>query len=977
MKSSAKVWAMVIVVLLTAALSHAVDFSKSIILDVPDEIMTQQFGKIPPLLITPQEKASMDGFRYTGDTLKLLAILVEWDERPHTYSRETLDTLLFSHNVLPYGSVADYYHEVSYGKVTIAGEVTEWNNAGIYNNNLPVDLLWTLDPQIDYSQFDGNNDGDVDAVMFIHSGNGQEDSHNSQDIWSYAVVYGPGSGIGPLDGKYISRYNTCPETMPLHDPNSPIDFTGIDSLNSIRVFCHELAHNVGLPDLYDYDDKLVVSTFYTPDDYNDHPVYDWCTMGYGGYGILSIKSLIPSHLCGWNKKEAGWITPIVLDKKTHSALMIRNIETTPDSSLYVLPIDVAQGEYFLLEYRNPQSTAQFDKFDSDFSCYFYPLMLLGCDPLDRGLLITHVHDSLGAYYWRINSGTPTLPHYTVAVEDAGYNPSYDYTHNPGGNVSDSAQWWYPYESRKGALFSDNVSGQNTFSPTSYPSSDGYYAPTGITVRVDSIIGDRLYAYVAFDQDGDAIPDDLDNCPAVANVDQADGDGDGVGNACDNCLTLSNPDQADADADQIGDACDNCIDPDNDGFGNLGYPTTTCQIDNCPTVYNPDQFDSDGDGIGNACMYTSAQAYDTIATSCVKLRVNNMGGFGGQSSPNLSLDYGAQGDCVNSYLYDGSPLITYLDGSNYVADWNLYGNTSFRVAGTGRPMAPVADSGVYEIFCSGTFVTLDHTIAFEKSWYAPKQPDTCNFMIQRLKIWSWDQLEHTGLSIGEAADWDIPGVFSPLNAGGFDAGSRLIYLQGAGTGTGCQDNTGRFAGQAMIGLGDSLGAIDTSMSPFGAHTAGNVQYLYDSAGFVASQAYALTHRAGYSAELIPMDQFSLMTFVSSHTLGGDDTLYIYSAMMTLRNGTVSDLTATAAKAKRWAVNHLFTPPQSYVPGDASGDGNIDISDAVYMISYIFSGGLPPDPLLAGDANCDGAVDISDVVYLIAYIFSGGDAPCEAR
>jgi hypothetical protein len=66
--------------------------------------------------------------------------------------------------------------------------------------------------------------------------------------------------------------------------------------------------------------------------------------------------------------------------------------------------------------------------------------------------------------------------------------------------------------------------------------------------------------------------------------------------------------------------------------------------------------------------------------------------------------------------------------------------------------------------------------------------------------------------------------------------------------------------------------------------------------------------------------------------------------------------------------------SYLCGDANGDGSVDISDAVYLIAYIFAGGSAPNPLLAGDANCDSAVDISDVVYLIAYIFSGGPAPC---
>lgn len=38
--------------------------------------------------------------------------------------------------------------------------------------------------------------------------------------------------------------------------------------------------------------------------------------------------------------------------------------------------------------------------------------------------------------------------------------------------------------------------------------------------------------VRLDSDGDGVPDDEDNCPAVPNPNQEDGDGDGVGDACD-------------------------------------------------------------------------------------------------------------------------------------------------------------------------------------------------------------------------------------------------------------------------------------------------------------------------------------------------------------------------------------------------------------------------------------------------------------
>ena len=70
-------------------------------------------------------------------------------------------------------------------------------------------------------------------------------------------------------------------------------------------------------------------------------------------------------------------------------------------------------------------------------------------------------------------------------------------------------------------------------------------------------GSRLtLTFVPPDADGDGVPDASDNCPAVANANQADTDGDLRGNACDNCRSLANNTGAAA-------QCDS----DNDGFGN--------------------------------------------------------------------------------------------------------------------------------------------------------------------------------------------------------------------------------------------------------------------------------------------------------------------------------------------------------------------------------------------------------------------------
>ena len=66
-------------------------------------------------------------------------------------------------------------------------------------------------------------------------------------------------------------------------------------------------------------------------------------------------------------------------------------------------------------------------------------------------------------------------------------------------------------------------------------------------------------------------------------------------------------------------------------------------------------------------------------------------------------------------------------------------------------------------------------------------------------------------------------------------------------------------------------------------------------------------------------------------------------------------------------------QSYVCGDANGNGDVNVADAVYIISYIFRDGPAPVPPAAGNANGDAQVNVADAVYLISYIFRSGPAP----
>ncbi len=88
-----------------------------------------------------------------------------------------------------------------------------------------------------------------------------------------------------------------------------------------------------------------------------------------------------------------------------------------------------------------------------------------------------------------------------------------------------------------------------------------------------------------------------------------------------------------------------------------------------------------------------------------------------------------------------------------------------------------------------------------------------------------------------------------------------------------------------------------------------------------------------------------------------------------------------------VEDSSTPPQSSsftfkvnidpplpICGDTNGDQDVTLSDAVFLINYIYLGGDIPDPEIVGDVNCDGKISLPDVVYIINYVFKSGGVPC---
>jgi hypothetical protein len=101
-----------------------------------------------------------------------------------------------------------------------------------------------------------------------------------------------------------------------------------------------------------------------------------------------------------------------------------------------------------------------------------------------------------------------------------------------------------------------------------------------------IEGDAWVTTASFDdEDGDLVPDGIDNCPGVANPDQADANGNGIGDVCESECS----DGVDNDGDGLADAADpGCVDAadlseqtplvqcddgaDNDADGRVDYPS---------------------------------------------------------------------------------------------------------------------------------------------------------------------------------------------------------------------------------------------------------------------------------------------------------------------------------------------------------------------------------------------------------------------
>jgi M6 family metalloprotease-like protein len=236
-----------------------------------------------------------------------------------------------------FGAVASYYHELSYGALTIQGDVYGWYRLPYHESHYGMDCNG-----IDSSDCSGQDQSfqlaqdaaslaqkdvdfkNYDYFIFVHSGYGQESNGVKNDIWSVTYM----SGIYVLTRtKSIQLFSIVPELE-----------AGGDSPEG--VYCLEFGHDLGLPDLYN---TVTGKPILGP----------WELMDKGAWNGNPAGSS-PAHMTAWGKIRLGYISGPTLTTVQDGTTAAYTIDPTEIASNNTHAIKIPFGisnQYYLVEVR--------------------------------------------------------------------------------------------------------------------------------------------------------------------------------------------------------------------------------------------------------------------------------------------------------------------------------------------------------------------------------------------------------------------------------------------------------------------------------------------------------------------------------------------------------------------------------------------------------------------------------------------------
>ncbi len=246
------------------------------------------------------------------------------------------------------GSVRDYFMAQSYNQLIIdfdvVGPVQLQKNMSYYGGNdsegydlhpaeMVIEAVKAVDSQVDFANYDWDNDGYVDQVYVIYAGYGEAQGAPANTIWPHewdlnsAQEYNDGTGAQTLDGTIVNTYACSNE---LYGASGSI-------INGIGTACHEFSHCLGLPDMYD-----------TSTSGSNYGMGYWdlmCSGSYNGDGY------VPAGYSSYERMFAGWLDPIEIKEYTQVSALPALSE---NAEAYIIYNQANRNEYYLLENRQPK-----------------------------------------------------------------------------------------------------------------------------------------------------------------------------------------------------------------------------------------------------------------------------------------------------------------------------------------------------------------------------------------------------------------------------------------------------------------------------------------------------------------------------------------------------------------------------------------------------------------------------------------------
>lgn len=282
---------------------------------------------------------------------KAIVILVEYPDRKFKLgsdaeARRYFTDMLNKDGFSEYGgtgSAHEYFIDSSNGQFDcqfdVFGPVTLKNNMKYYGGNDPqtgedlhpeemvVEACNALDSEIDFKEYDRDNDGVIDNVYVIYAGYGEASYYDTNTIWPHSwSVIAAGYTDLKYDGVQLDTYGCSNEWEINYD-------TGAQNPDGIGTFVHEFSHILGLPDLYHTIDEA----YYTPG--------SWSVLDYGPY---NNNGRTPPAYSAFERNALGWID---LTELTAAAGDVTLPELNASNSALVITNPTDSQEFFLLESR--------------------------------------------------------------------------------------------------------------------------------------------------------------------------------------------------------------------------------------------------------------------------------------------------------------------------------------------------------------------------------------------------------------------------------------------------------------------------------------------------------------------------------------------------------------------------------------------------------------------------------------------------